>query len=316
MSAEPPPPQAQPWRPEREVDAELALALIQDAFPALDARSVTPFLAGWDNTVWLVDDIWVFRFPRRQIAVDLLSAEARVLPAIASHLPLPVPIPEHLGQPTGRFPWPFVGYRLLKGRTACRAALDDIARAALAEPLARFLSVLHTLPAGVLHAAAPPADTLDRLAIPRRATAAVVRLEEAAHHGLIPAAAPWLDLLAELPESWQPRTDRLVHGDLYARHVLVDDENRAAGIIDWGDAHLGDPALDLSIAYSFLRPDARRRFFDVYEEACGELGETTHRMARFKALISGVTILVYGHDIGDADLVREGTIALEHLREA
>ena len=36
-----------------------------------------------------------------------------------------------------------------------------------------------------------------------------------------------------------------VHGDLYSRHLLVDDAGRPCGVIDWGDCHVGDPAVDL-----------------------------------------------------------------------
>ena len=44
--------------------------------------------AGWDNTAYLVNGEWVFRFPRRTIAVPLLEAEGRVLPKLAPRLPL------------------------------------------------------------------------------------------------------------------------------------------------------------------------------------------------------------------------------------
>ena len=35
-----------------------------------------------------------------------------------------------------------------------------------------------------------------------------------------------------------------IHGDLGAEHVFVDD-GRITGVIDWGDAAIGDPDLDL-----------------------------------------------------------------------
>lgn len=37
---------------------------------------------------------------------------------------------------------------------------------------------------------------------------------------------------------------RLLHGDLYLRHLFADDDH-LTGIIDWGDATAGDPLLDL-----------------------------------------------------------------------
>ena len=35
----------------------------------------------------------------------------------------------------------------------------------------------------------------------------------------------------------------LIHGDLGAEHVFVD-AGRITGVIDWGDAAIGDPGLD------------------------------------------------------------------------
>jgi hypothetical protein len=41
----------------------------------------------------------------------------------------------------------------------------------------------------------------------------------------------------------------LCHGDLHVRHLLIDGDGSAAGVIDWGDLCLADAAVDLSIAY-------------------------------------------------------------------
>lgn len=37
------------------------------------------------------------------------------------------------------------------------------------------------------------------------------------------------------------------HGDFQAEHVLVDDDGSISGVIDWGDAGLGDPLYDLAV---------------------------------------------------------------------
>ena len=49
----------------------------------------------------------------------------------------------------------------------------------------------------------------------------------------------------------------LVHGDLHVRHVLVDAERQPAGVLDWGDVCLADPAVDLAIGYAALAGEAR-----------------------------------------------------------
>ncbi len=41
----------------------------------------------------------------------------------------------------------------------------------------------------------------------------------------------------------------LMHGDLYARHLLLDESFQLSRVIDWGDLHAGDGAVDLAVAW-------------------------------------------------------------------
>ena len=63
------------WQPDWVVTSDLAKSLIETAFPALNPASVEEFGVGWDNTVFLVNNSLVFRFPRRRIAVPLIETE-------------------------------------------------------------------------------------------------------------------------------------------------------------------------------------------------------------------------------------------------
>jgi aminoglycoside phosphotransferase (APT) family kinase protein len=97
---------------------------------------------------------------------------------------------------------------------------------------------------------------------------------------------------------------------VYARHSLVDAARRAAGIIDWGDLHLGDPAIDLSIAFEVLPPHARDRFANAY----GPIGDETWKLARYRAIYHGALVAHYGYRIGDQDLLRAGLTGLDFSR--
>jgi aminoglycoside phosphotransferase (APT) family kinase protein len=66
---------------------------------------------GYDFEVAIVDDEWVFRFPRRRGVEEALELELALLPALAPALPVAVPSFEHVS----REPF-FVAYRLLRGR--------------------------------------------------------------------------------------------------------------------------------------------------------------------------------------------------------
>jgi aminoglycoside phosphotransferase (APT) family kinase protein len=78
------------------------------------------------------------------------------------------------------------------------------------------------------------------------------------------------------------------------------------GVIDWGDVHLGDPALDLSIAFSFLPPGARAAFREAY----GPIDAATWDRARFRALHYAVLLSDYGADVGGEAIRAAGEYAL------
>jgi hypothetical protein len=59
-----------------------------------------------------------------------------------------------------------------------------------------------------------------------------------------------------------------------------------------------------------LPPRARAAFFDAYG---GVPDADVLRRARLQALFYGVTLLLYGTDTADADLVREAGVCLAHV---
>ena len=126
---------------------------------------------------------------------------------------------------------------------------------------------------------------------------------------LVEDVGPLRALLDAAPASYTARTDTLVHGDLYPRHLLVDDQNRLAGVIDWGDVHVGDPAADLMVVHTFLPPAAHAAFRAAY----GPVADVAWRMGRLRAVWHTLVVLGYGSDTGDADLVREAQVGLRHL---
>jgi aminoglycoside phosphotransferase (APT) family kinase protein len=295
------------------VDATLARALVASQFPDLALASVEPLGLGFDNTAYLVGGQWVFRFSRREVAVALLEQEVRLLPALAPRLPVSIPVPEHLGRPEERYPWPFVGYRWLPGRTACGLSLDETQRTALARPLARFLAALHAFPVPDAEALGARGDVLAKMDVRSRTPSTLAALAEIGGWGLLqPGELRRLErVLAETPVDAVRPPAVVVHGDLYVRHLLLDDEGRLTGVIDWGDVHVGDRAVDLAIAYGFLPPAAR----EVFGRDDGDADEVTWRLARFRALCHAASVVRYAHRVGDADLLREGRLALGWVAE-
>ncbi len=294
------------WDAEQTIEPQLALKLIQEQFPVLSAKRIRLFGNGWDNTAFIVDEELIFRFPRRQIALPLLDSEWCVLPKIARRLPAPIPVPEWKGIPGHGYPWPFIGYRMLSGSTACYANLSEKERDALAEPIARFLAALHAIPLSKLANCAIPGDPLGRIDGANMTAKIQKNIEELSLLGLLEDRKR-LESLVEQSQNYRPRREtHLVHGDFYVRHLLVDEKHRLAGVIDWGDVHRGDPAIDLGIAHAFLPPSAEEKF----QKAYGPIDEGTWTLARLRGILSSTYIILYGHHSGDPDLVREGLRSL------
>ena len=184
-------------------------------------KTIVEIDEGYDFEIAIVDDEWVFRFPRRSGVEHALEVEIVLLPALAPALPVAVPSFEHIShEPL------FVGYRVIRGEPLVDEDADGVRS---------FLEALHAFdPSGVplehpdwVEAYRSQCAEFERLVLPH--------LDEDRH-----AAAKRLFADAETLVGFTPV---LLHADLGPEHLLVRD-GRLAGVIDWGDARLGDPALD------------------------------------------------------------------------
>ena len=297
------------WSAEVSIDQHFASRLIERQFPDLASARVAPLGSGWDNTAFLVNDEFVFRFPRRKLGAECLAVELLVLPHLADRLPLPIPRPIFAGKPTAEFGWPFAGYQFLKGRTACSVDWNSTTRETAAVPLATFLKALHHLPVQDFRDIGTPGDLLGRLDPDKRIPLVCQRLSEIAALGLIADVSPWVHLAEKTARVRPPQCHALVHGDLYVRHILVDDGQAVCGVIDWGDVHCGDRASDLSIVFSFLPKSAHNLFRSHY----GPIDDETWELARFRALQYGAYLTPFAHSQNDENLLRESLWILKNV---
>jgi aminoglycoside phosphotransferase (APT) family kinase protein len=297
------------WSAEVTVDRDLAYRLIAGQFDGLEPAELRLLSEGWDSTVWLVDGRWVFRFPRRGVVIAGIEREMALLPRLAPLVPLPIPTPVFFGRPADGYRWPFFGAPLIPGRETADAACSDAERCRLARPLAAFLRALHDgdTAAAVDPAGELPGDPMGRADMELRVPRTAERLAEVERLGLWRAPGNVHEVLDAARGLGAPEPSALVHGDLHSRHLLVDDECGATGVIDWIDICRGDPAIDLPLFWSLLPAAGRAEFLDAY----GTVTDSQLLRARVLALFLSATLAVYAHHEEMASLEREAIGALK-----
>jgi aminoglycoside phosphotransferase (APT) family kinase protein len=217
-------------------------------------------------------------------------------------LPIPVPAPVFVGRPAGGFPWPFFGSELLPGRELGEAALDDPTRVEIGRSLARFLRRLHD--AEVTYEL--PADGNRRADMSVRVPKTREQLGELEAAGLWQRPAS-VDRLLEAAEGLPPSDAvAVVHGDLHFRQVLVGDDATLTGVIDWVDVCRSDPAIDLSMLWSYLPRHGRAAFLSEY----GSVSDDQLVRARVIALSLSAALAHYGHYEGFQAIEREALSGL------
>jgi aminoglycoside phosphotransferase (APT) family kinase protein len=288
------------WAAEVDVDERLVRGLLAQL--GLEDARLRKLAEGWDNSVWVVDERYVFRFPRREVAIPGVERELRMLPKLAPLLPLPVPRPAFVGKPTDGYPWPFFGAELIPGIEAGMAELDGEARLEVALELAAFLRALHTVELDE----PLPLDPNGRTDMPKRARMAREELHELDRLGLWQAPSKLSGFLTEAERLPPPGALAVVHGDLHFRHLLVNG-HAASGVIDWGDVCRADPAIDLPLFWSFVPPEGRGAFLDAY----GPVNETQLLRARVLSIQLCAVLAHYGHDEGQVEILLAGLDGLE-----
>ncbi|WP_157250845.1 phosphotransferase [Nonomuraea typhae] len=273
---------------EIEITAELVRDLLRDQHPDLADHPVRLGARGWANQLWRLGDDLAVRLPWvGEIADELLLKEHTWVPALAPRLPLPVPVPQRLGEPSPRFPRPWIVTTWVPGEPADLAPVTRGADAA--DALAAFLTALHQpAPEGVDTDSQGRGGTLAG-----SSTWVAQQLASATELGLVPdpdaVRAVWEDAVAAPvwagPALW-------LHGDLHPANVLTAD-GTLCGVVDFGALFAGDPACDLSAAWTLLPDGAADRFYAAYQPAPDA---ATLRRARGWAVIRALV----GLHVGDA----------------
>jgi aminoglycoside phosphotransferase (APT) family kinase protein len=236
---------------EIEVDDVLVRSLLVSQMPSL-AQLPLVIVEPWgtDNAIWRLGSELVVRLPRIHWAAGQIELEALWLPRLAPHLPVALPKPVAMGEPANDYPYRWAVHRWIPGDGAALDRIDDPVTFAL-----ELATVVRMLQAVSTKDAPPATNRARSLAEYDDATRGMIAY--ASH--LIDAQAAlnvWEEALAAPPHHGPPLW---VQGDLEGNCLVKD--GRLSGIVDWGSACAGDPAVDVQVVWSPLFTDTSRRAF-------------------------------------------------------
>lgn len=297
------------WQPTIIVNENLAKELIEQQC-SLSVTSLQVLGEGWDNIAYLVNEIFVFRFPRREFGIISMENEIALLPYIAQYISFAISYPQFIGKPSALYPHYFAGYPIIPGHSLCEVTQALISDKIFVQQLAQWLRELHSVPILKEHLHNVKGDQSWRLAVPQR----IVATKETiiSYLPYFTAASFSKEQLFNCLDTYQeivfdsPKKVYL-HGDLYCRHIMVTQNLTLTGLIDFGDVHIGQPGIDLAVGIGILTHEALEVFFAIY----GDIDTQTKHIAAFRVLCHSISLLPYAYEKNEKNLQIWATTALK-----
>ena len=209
-------------------------ALVERLFASLaPLATFEPVGDGWTCDTYRVNQEWIVQVPRTERAAETLQAQMDVLPELAREVSAQVPIPELVWRdPT------VMAYRRIDGT----AATD--ANGVWPERLGRFLYDLHMVPPEFVGLRARgPADVRATLGREwselRERVFPLLTAEERDGFG------DRFGAFHDDDRNWR-FSPCVTHNDVDRPHILVTATGDLAGVIDWEEVGIGDPAADFA----------------------------------------------------------------------
>jgi len=247
---------------EIDVDDDLVRSLLGTLSPSY---AVLPLRrldrTGSTNALFRLGDDLLVRVPRQPDRSGTIDKEARWLPYVARGLPVPVPDVVAVGDPAVGYPERWSVVRWLDGEVPVHPRPGEAARHDLARDLAAVVTALRDLPVpaeartdAALHWYR--CDPLEDMDADLRRLLRECRDVPGLDVDLEACARLWDDALAAEPA---PTGLRWLHADLLGENLLVRD-GRLSAVLDFGGLGVGDPTVDLVVAWDLLDDEARRTF--------------------------------------------------------
>lgn len=246
------------------VTDDMVRELIDRQFPRFSALQLTRLpTSGSSNVLFRLGDELLVRLPREPGGSFTIDKEANYLPLLTSSISVQLPVIVAIGEPDVDYPERWSVVRWIDGQTpavpvspgpdATRLTLD------LAEMVAELHSTVvpraaHADPALSSYRGGPigAMDTDIRQYLTDCRAIPDLQLD------LDACDRFWTEVMS-VPEPPSESAPRWIHADLLAENVLLRG-GRLGAVLDFGGLALGDPSVDLIVAWELLSADDRAVF--------------------------------------------------------
>ncbi|WP_307311616.1 phosphotransferase family protein [Neobacillus driksii] len=201
---------------------------------------------GQNNDVLIVNESFVFRFPKYQRGLESLKKETEIVEAIKNKVSIPIPSPIYQSFEKWEAGKVFVGYEFIQGSPFWKSSFDSIkdeeVLKRLASQLVNFLTEIHSFDKNKLplEETNPREQMLDLYQ--RIQNKLFPFMREEAQRQISHSFETFL-----YSEACSNLTTTLVHGDFGATNILWDPTTYTiSGIIDFGGSGMGDLAYDFA----------------------------------------------------------------------
>lgn len=277
-----------PWAAEYKLDADQVGEIVSKNTD-LVVSEVTFLGAGWDFYNWIINERWVFRFPKRHSDIDTLVHERRILDRL--NLPVTTPNVEFWVDRPVDFHKPFVGYAYIPGTPLIDFTSDKCDLARIGMTVGEVLTDLHR------ESLTPPRVPVDPLT-----------LWTEGFDEIVSNAQPDLDADMERQVRhalstyrFRNRTNHQVttHNDLGVEHILMHDGARVSAFIDWADCATANGFVDFAGIWAWGGDAALAAVIDNYYI---EPSREDFAQIRVHGLCYALEQIAYGRAIDDQEL--------------
>ena len=237
---------------------------IHHHFPGLHILSIHQTGEGDNSVAFVINDQYIFRFPKREEVKDQLEKEIKVLPKIRQHLSLAIPEFKFISPTLS-----FAGHVKIAGISLSYKSyrsLEKKYQLSIQHSLTDFLKQLHQISlSGLQNCGLEVMDMKEEysnnLFNARRFI--FPNISENNQNVISNLFNAYLDDPAHF--NYEPA---LIHNDLSKDHILFDPSTGSlSGIIDFGDMAIGDPDYDFMYLFDEFGTDFLHQILNNYQSS-------------------------------------------------